>query len=83
MDYGRQAGISEDKFNAVMRDRDVLEAVVAMRQAAVDDWKINSTPSFVINNDKVISGGRTYDDFVKELSAFASSNLLADCVLSP
>ena len=53
-----------------MRDRDVLEAVVAMRQAAVDDWKINSTPSFVINNDKVISGGRTYDDFVKELSAF-------------
>ncbi len=70
MDYGRQAGISEDKFNAVMRDRDVLEAVVAMRQAAVDDWKINSTPSFVINNDKVISGGRTYDDFVKELSAF-------------
>lgn len=68
--YGRQAGISEEKFNAVMRNRPVLEAVVAMRQQAVDDWQISSTPSFVINRDKKISGGRTYDEFVAELSAF-------------
>ena len=68
--YGRQAGISEEKFNAVMRNRPVLEAVVEMRQQAVDDWQISSTPSFVINRDKKISGGRTYDEFVAELSAF-------------
>lgn len=68
--YGRQAGISEDKFNAVLRNRPVLEAIVQMRQDAVDQWNIGSTPSFVINNDKVLSGGRNYDDFVKELSAF-------------
>ena len=68
--YGRQAGISEEKFNAVMRNRPVLEAVVEMRQQAVDDWQISSTPSFVINRDKKISGGRTYDEFVSELSAF-------------
>jgi len=70
MNYGRQAGISEDKFNAVMRDRAVLEAVVEMRQQAMDDWNVSATPSFVINNDKVISGGRSYEDFVKELNAF-------------
>ena len=46
MAYGRQAGISEEKFNAVMRNRPVLEAVVQMRQDAVDDWNVNSTPSF-------------------------------------
>ena len=68
MAYGRQAGISEARFNAVMRDRPVLEAVVEMRQQAVDEWQIDSTPSFVINNDKKISGGRTYDDFVSELN---------------
>ena len=70
MAYGRQAGISEEKFNAVMRNRPVLEAVVQMRQDAVDDWNVNSTPSFVINNEKLISGGRTYDEFVTELNAF-------------
>lgn len=70
MNYGRQAGISEEKFNAVMRNRPVLEAVVDMRQQAMDDWNVSSTPSFVINNDKVISGSRSYDDFVKELNAF-------------
>lgn len=68
--YGRQAGISEEKFNAVLRNRPVLEAIVQMRQDAVDDWNVSSTPSFVINNEKVLSGGRNYDDFVKELSAF-------------
>ena len=70
MAYGRQAGISEEKFNAVMRNRPVLEAVVDMRQQAVDDWQISSTPSFVVNRDKKISGSRTYDEFVKELSIF-------------
>lgn len=70
MNYGRQAGISEEKFNAVMRNRPVLEAVVDMRQQAMDDWNVSSTPSFVINDDKVISGGRSYDEFVKELNAF-------------
>ena len=68
LNYGRKAGISEDKFNAVMRDRPVLEAVVDMRQQAVDDYNISSTPSFVVNGDKVISGGRSYDEFVKELN---------------
>lgn len=70
MNYGRQAGISEEKFNAVMRNRPVLEAVVAMRQEAVDDWQISSTPSFVINRDKKLDGGMSYDAFVKEISAF-------------
>ena len=70
MAYGRQAGISEEKFNAVMRNRPVLEAVVDMRQQAVDDWQISSTPSFVVNRDKKISGSRTYEEFVKELSIF-------------
>lgn len=68
--YGRQAGISEEKFNAVMRNRPVLEAVVDMRQDAIDKWQVSSTPSFVINNDKVINGGRSYEEFVKELSIF-------------
>ena len=70
MSYGRKAGISEEKFNAVMRNRPVLEAVVNMRQDAVDDYQISSTPSFVVNGEKTISGGRSYDEFVKELSAF-------------
>ena len=70
MAYGRKAGITEDKFNAVMRSRPVLEAVVKLSRDEADKWKINATPSFVINEDKVISGGRNYEEFLSELDAF-------------
>ena len=70
MKYARLVGVSEAEFTAAMRDRPLLEAIVAERQKATDDWRITSTPSFVVNDDKLLSGNMNYETFVAELSPY-------------
>ena len=72
MKIARLAGVSAEEFNAIMRNRDLLEAIVTLRQEGVDDWQIASTPSFVVNNDEVLSGNISYEDFAERLSAFGA-----------
>ena len=72
MKIARLAGVSAEEFNSIMRNRDLLEAIVALRQEGVDDWQITSTPSFVVNNDEVLSGNMSYEDFAERLSAFGA-----------
>ena len=72
MKIARLAGVSAEEFNAIMRNRDLLEAIVALRQEGVDDWQIASTPSFVVNNNEVLSGNMSYEDFAERLSAFGA-----------
>jgi protein-disulfide isomerase len=66
---GRLAGMSSAEFDATMRNRPLLESIVEMRQAALQDWDIKATPSFVINNDTVISGSLSYDEFAAKINA--------------
>ena len=68
----RLAGVSADEFNGIMRNRPLLEGIVELRQTGMDDWKISSTPSFVVNDDLLISGNRDYDEFAEQLSAFGA-----------
>ena len=72
MKIARLAGVSAEEFNAIMRNRGLLEAIVALRQEGVNDWQIASTPSFVVNNDEVLSGNMSYEDFAERLSAFGA-----------
>lgn len=68
----RLAGVSADEFNGIMRNRPLLEGIVDLRQKGMDDWKISSTPSFVVNDDLTISGNRDYEEFAEELSAYGA-----------
>lgn len=70
MKYARLVGVSEAEFNAAMRERPMLEAIVEERQKATEDWNVSSTPSFVVNNDKLLSGNMNYETFVAELSPY-------------
>ena len=70
MKYARMAGVSEAEFNAAMRERSLLEAIVAERQKAVDEWRFSLTPSLVVNEDKLLSGNMNYETFVAELSPY-------------
>lgn len=72
MKIARLAGISGAEFNKIMSNRDLLEKLVEMRQTAVDDWNVSSTPSFVINDDKVLSGNMSYEKFVEEINAYGA-----------
>lgn len=68
----RLAGVSADEFNSIMRNRPLLEGIVDLRQKGVDEWKISSTPSFIVNDDLTISGNRNYEEFAEQLSAFGA-----------
>lgn len=54
------AGLSDAQSTACMEDKTVQEALAANRQAASDKFNINSTPTLVINDRKVITGISPY-----------------------
>ena len=65
----RLAGMSAAEFEAIMSNRRLLEALVAMRQDAHKSWKIQSTPSFVVNDKTILSGDLSYEDFASKINA--------------
>ncbi len=66
------AGVSADSFNAIMRNRALLEGIVEIRQVGLDKWKVSATPSFVINDDTTLSGNMSYEEFAGHLSAYGA-----------
>ena len=66
---GRLAGISNAEFETTMRNRPLLESIVQMRQNALKDFDIKSTPSFVINNETTISGSLSFEEFAEKINA--------------
>ena len=66
---GRLAGVSSAEFDATMRNRPLLESIVQMRQDALKEFDIKSTPSFVINNETTISGSLSFEEFAEKINA--------------
>lgn len=67
----QEFGMSEDVFKACLASKELENGIIAKVQAAQTQWKIDSTPSFVINNTQVINGARPYDEFAKILDEAA------------
>ena len=65
----RLAGMSAAEFDAVMDNRPLLEAIVGMRQNANRTWRIEATPSFVVNDKTILSGDLSYEEFASETNA--------------
>ena len=65
----RLTGMSAGQFDDLMRDRKLLEAIVEMRQAAHQKWSLKSTPSFVVNEETILSGAMSYEDFAARINA--------------
>ena len=69
LQMARIAGMSAAEFEAVMNNRPLLEAIVAMRQDANRTWQIEATPSFVINDKTILSGDLSYEEFASKINA--------------
>ena len=65
---GRLAGLSQEAFDACLADRALEDRILGLRLAGQQLYKINSTPSFVING-KTFSGGRTIEQFADIIDA--------------
>lgn len=48
---GLRAGMTEEQLNTCLTDRDMATAMMAVYQQGVEEFGINSTPSFVINGE--------------------------------
>lgn len=65
--YALLFGLSEEKFDSVLKDKDLEEWILSMRVEGSKQFNIQSTPSFVING-KVFSGNMPFSEFEKILN---------------
>ena len=61
---GRQAGMSEQGFEACLSDDKVLDGIKKGLEHAAQVLKVNSTPSFFING-KLVTGEQSFEEFAK------------------
>jgi protein-disulfide isomerase len=69
---GRQAGMSEQSFDACLKDESVLDGIKKVQDNASDQLKVNSTPSFFING-KLVTGEQSIEEFSKLIDPLLKS----------
>jgi protein-disulfide isomerase len=62
----KQAGMTEENFKACLSDQKTLDKVQAVRQQAIDKFKVKATPTFFIDGASE-SGALTYEQMAKIL----------------
>jgi protein-disulfide isomerase len=60
----KQAGFTEQSFNACLANQKMLDGIESIRQRAVDKFKVQSTPTFFINGT-AYPGALEIDDMAK------------------
>ena len=60
---GRLAGLEKTKIDIAIDEISVLEAIFKMRQQAEKKYNVQSTPSFVINEQYFLSGNLSVEKF--------------------
>lgn len=60
----RQTGMSQEQFDACLKDQKTYEGIQAVKNRASNDLKINSTPTFFING-KRLTGAQPIEEFEK------------------
>jgi len=60
----KQAGFTEQSFNACLSNQKVLDGIEAVRRRAIDKFKVASTPTFFINGNSY-SGAMSIDEMAK------------------
>ena len=73
MAIAKQAGISEQTFNACLSDQKMLEAMQAEQKRATDKFGVNSTPTLFINGKKQV-GGVSIEDLAKVIDPLLSKS---------
>jgi protein-disulfide isomerase len=68
MAIAKQAGFSEQSFNACLANQKMLDGIESIRQRAVDKFKVQSTPTFFING-VAYPGALEIDEFSKLIDA--------------
>ena len=65
----KQAGFTEASFNACLANQQILDGIQKVRQRAIDVFKVQSTPTFVVNG-KVYKGAMSIDELAKIIDPY-------------
>jgi protein-disulfide isomerase len=65
---GKQAGLSQQAVEDCLKDQALLDKIVADQKFASEVLKVNSTPTFFINGDK-IKGETSFEEFDKRIKS--------------
>jgi protein-disulfide isomerase len=68
-DRAESYGVDEDTFNACLGSEELQEALLKRMQAVQKQFNVRATPTFVVNNQKTISGTASYEEFKKAIEA--------------
>lgn len=66
LSLAKQAGFTDESFEACLKDQKVLEAIENVRTHGAEKLSVNSTPTFFINGKKV-SGSMTIQELDKQI----------------
>ena len=69
---GKQAGLSQQQVEACLKDQSLLDKIVADQKYASEVLKVDSTPTFFINGEK-IKGETSFEEFDKRIKALLKS----------
>lgn len=72
LNISKQAGFTQESFNACLSNQKVLDGIEAIRQRAVDKFKVQSTPSFFING-KLYTGAMSVEEMSKAIDPLIKS----------
>jgi protein-disulfide isomerase len=65
---GAVVGLSKENYDACVANKEIFDGIVAMRAKADQDYKVNSTPTFVVDGRK-LTGDLSLPEFRKALDA--------------
>jgi protein-disulfide isomerase len=69
---GKQAGLSQQAVEDCLKDQALLDKIAADQKYASDVLKVDSTPTFFINGEK-IKGDTSFEEFSKRINALLKS----------
>ncbi|MBR0968922.1 DsbA family protein [Bradyrhizobium diazoefficiens] len=69
---GKQAGLTQSQVEACLKDQALLDKIAADQKYASDVLKVDSTPTFFINGEK-IKGEAKFEEFAKKIDPLLKS----------
>ena len=72
MQIAKQAGFTEKTFDECLKDQNLYNNIMAMRERGTKDYKVESTPTLFVNG-KAIKGGASIDELKKVIDPLLKS----------
>jgi protein-disulfide isomerase len=72
MAIAKQAGLSQQAFEACLDNKEMLEGMEKVRNQAAEKFGVNSTPTFFVNG-KRLAGALSIEEMEKEFSPYLKS----------